>query len=99
MKRSKVLELPDDLLAELVRRAIGNNFSGYRGLATWLSERGYAVSPSSIHRALTPFSRVLSLLQAASLVEHATGGKIRMGEAFSALALADILSIAARRKQ
>lgn len=47
--RSKVDLLPDQVREELERRLIQGGFSGYRDLAEWLSDQGFAISKSSLH--------------------------------------------------
>ena len=50
MKRSKISQLPQDVLDALNARLIGSEFSDYRGLAAWLAEQGYDISRSALHR-------------------------------------------------
>jgi hypothetical protein len=50
MRRSKIGQLPQDVLDALNARLIGSNFSDYDGLAVWLAEQGYDISRSSLHR-------------------------------------------------
>lgn len=49
-QRSKVYDLPPELREELNERLVSTGFQGYSALAEWLSERGYNVSRSSVHR-------------------------------------------------
>jgi hypothetical protein len=48
--RSKVLQLPEAIKAELDRRLVAGGFSDYEALSTWLAEQGFEVGKSSIHR-------------------------------------------------
>lgn len=48
--RSKIFDLPHELREELNQRLVTNGFQGYEQLASWLSERGYDVSRSSVQR-------------------------------------------------
>jgi hypothetical protein len=50
MRRSKISQLPQDVLDALNSRLIGSRFSDYTGLADWLEEQGYDISRSSLHR-------------------------------------------------
>lgn len=49
-RRSKIKDLPQDLLDELNSRLIGAGFSGYEDLAAWLKDRGFDISKSAVHR-------------------------------------------------
>ncbi|MBZ9574405.1 DUF3486 family protein [Modicisalibacter sp. MOD 31.J] len=49
-QRSKVFDLPPEVREELNERLVSTGFQGYSALAEWLSERGYNVSRSSVHR-------------------------------------------------
>jgi hypothetical protein len=48
--RSKVVQLPAEVRAELDARLIAGGFSGYEALAEWLSMAGYSLSKSALHR-------------------------------------------------
>ncbi|MDN3524341.1 DUF3486 family protein [Halomonas sabkhae] len=48
--RNKVYDLPPEIRDELNERLVSTGFQGYSALADWLSERGYNVSRSSVHR-------------------------------------------------
>lgn len=48
--RSKVVQLPAEVRAELDARLIAGGFSGYEALADWLSQAGYSLSKSALHR-------------------------------------------------
>jgi hypothetical protein len=50
MRRSKISQLPQNVLDALNARLIGSGFSDYAGLVAWLSEQGYDISRSSLHR-------------------------------------------------
>ena len=49
-RRSKVDALPAEVREELDSRLIGSGFADYNALAVWLSEQGYDISRSSLHR-------------------------------------------------
>ncbi|NOV29176.1 phage protein Gp27 family protein [Methylomonas sp. ZR1] len=48
--RSAITTLPDDLLNLLNGKLIDSGFSDYAGLSAWLSEQGYQISRSAVHR-------------------------------------------------
>lgn len=48
--RSKVDLLPEDVRQALERRLIAQSFSGYESLESWLEEKGYEITKSSLHR-------------------------------------------------
>jgi hypothetical protein len=48
--RSPLDTLPESVLTELNQRLIANGFSGYVGLAEWLTEQGYQIRKSAVHR-------------------------------------------------
>lgn len=48
--RSKVFDLPPELRDELNVRLVGCGFQDYEGLAAWLTEQGYKISKSALHR-------------------------------------------------
>lgn len=49
-RRSKIINLPPEIKAELDRRLITGGFRDYEGLADWLQEQGYDISRSGVHR-------------------------------------------------
>ncbi|TXF11915.1 DUF3486 family protein [Pelomicrobium methylotrophicum] len=49
-RRSKVDKLPPELKAQLERLLADRSHDGYAALAAWLSEQGYTISKSSLHR-------------------------------------------------
>lgn len=49
-KRSSVELLPQNIRHELERKLSENGFSNYTALAEWLSEQGYEISRSAVHR-------------------------------------------------
>lgn len=49
-RRSKIKDLPQDVLDDLNARLIGGGFSGYDDLAGWLKGRGFDISKSAVHR-------------------------------------------------
>ncbi|WP_438454688.1 DUF3486 family protein [Vreelandella venusta] len=48
--RNKVFDLPQEVREQLNEKLVGSGFQGYEALAGWLSESGYNVSKSSVHR-------------------------------------------------
>jgi len=74
--RPTVLQLPDPVRAELDARLIKSGFAGYVGLAQWLSEQGFEISKSALHRYGQQFEERVSALkiatdQAKAIVESA----------------------------
>jgi phosphohistidine phosphatase SixA len=65
-KRSAVTQLPDDVKEDLNRKLIKNGFADYQGLADWLTEQGFGISKSSIHRYGQEFESRLSAIQVAT---------------------------------
>lgn len=49
-QRSKILDLPDETRAELDAKLITGGFRGYEQLEAWLTDKGFEVGKSSIHR-------------------------------------------------
>lgn len=89
-QRSKVSQLPEDVRNELERRLIDGGFSNYQGLADWLTEQGFEISPSSVHRYGSEFERRLQALDVATrqtkvIVEKLGDDQGAMGEAVTAL--------------
>lgn len=75
-RRSKVTQLPQGIREELERRLIAGGFAGYRELADWLKEHGFAISKSALHEWGQTFEDRLSALkvvteQARAVVEAA----------------------------
>lgn len=73
MKRSTIDLLPTNVRAELEQRLIAQGFSDYRGLSDWLSERGFEISKSAVHRYGKGFKEYVDLVsrvtgQAAAVV-------------------------------
>lgn len=84
--RSKVLQLPDDLRRALEQRLVAGSFSDYEGLAAWLSEQGYQISKSALHRFGSTFEERLGALklaseQARAVVAHSPDDEGAMNEA------------------
>lgn len=48
-RRSKIKDLPKDVLEELDARLIDSGFSNYRALSAWLKGRGYDIGKSAVH--------------------------------------------------
>lgn len=49
-RRPGVVDLPEDLRAELDARLVKNGFSDYSGQAAWLADEGHDISRSALHR-------------------------------------------------
>lgn len=64
--RSKVASLPAEVKAWLDQALAENNFSDYEALSQELTERGYAISKSALHRYGQNFEERLSALKIAS---------------------------------
>ena len=65
-QRSAVTQLPDEVREDLDRRLIKSGFANYQGLADWLTEQGYEISKSSIHRYGKQFEERLSAIKIAT---------------------------------
>lgn len=90
-KPSLISMLPQDIQNELDKKLIGNGFSNYHGLAAWLGQKGYSISPSSIHRYGQDFKSKcenikLLTAQAKALVENVGDDDNAVGESLSILA-------------
>jgi hypothetical protein len=64
--RSQIEQLPDVTRAELDKRLVQSAFGGYEMLSQWLSEQGFAISKSSIHRYGSKFEERLGALKLAT---------------------------------
>lgn len=64
--RPTVLQLPDPVRAELDARLIKSGFAGYVGLAQWLSEQGFEISKSALHRYGQQFEERVQALKIAT---------------------------------
>jgi hypothetical protein len=64
--RSAILDLPEDIKAELDRRLLANSFQDYRGLAAWLAENGCYISKSALHEYGQDFQARLGALKLAT---------------------------------
>ncbi|MFO1404697.1 MAG: phage protein Gp27 family protein [Azonexus sp.] len=49
-RRSKIKDLPGEVVDDLNARLIARGFSGYDELAGWLRDLGYDISKSAVHR-------------------------------------------------
>lgn len=65
-QRSSIMQLPEDIQAELNKRLVKNGFAGYQGLADWLAEKGFQISKSSIHRHGQQFEERLAAIKVAT---------------------------------
>ena len=97
--RSAVTALPEDVRSKLDRELIARQFSGYSDLETWLTEQGFQVSRSSLHRYGSAFERRLNTVkiateQARAIVAASPDEEGAMGEALVRMtqnALFDVL--------
>lgn len=88
--RSKVRQLPDEVRQALEQRLIGNGFSDYQALSDWLTEQGFEISKSSLHRWGTTFEDKCAGLkmatqQARAIVEASPDDEGAMSEALMRL--------------
>lgn len=51
--RSAILQLPDEVRAELDQKLIQRGFAGYVELSEWLKSQGYEISKSAVHNYAT----------------------------------------------
>lgn len=65
-RRSKVDILPLQIKAELERMLADKTHGGYEALAAWLSEQGYEISKSSVHRYDRRLQAVMSRIRAST---------------------------------
>jgi hypothetical protein len=49
MERAKIDRLPKEIRAQLDAKIITQGFSGYVGLAKWLTEQGYEIKKTAVH--------------------------------------------------
>ncbi len=49
-RRSKVYDLPPEIRDELNVKLVANGFQDYEGLEKWLTEKGFEIKKSSLHR-------------------------------------------------
>jgi leucyl aminopeptidase (aminopeptidase T) len=64
--RSAIIQLPAMVKTELDRRLLKNGFSDYEALAAWLSEQGFEIGKSSVHRYGQGLERKLSAIKAST---------------------------------
>ncbi|MGB4948793.1 MAG: DUF3486 family protein [Candidatus Competibacter denitrificans] len=60
---SKVALLPEDLRREFETRLVRGAFSGYEALSDWLTEQGYEISKSVLHKHGQRLKRKLEAIQ------------------------------------
>lgn len=89
-RRSSILDLPDDLKAELDRRLVSAGFAGYEKLEEWLKSQGHPRGKSSIHRYGEQFEeRIRSLKlateQARAIVAESPDEENALGDALARL--------------
>ncbi|MEW5763700.1 MAG: DUF3486 family protein [Acidobacteriota bacterium] len=74
-QRPAVTQLPEEVRRALEARLVQGGFAGYTALAEWLTEQGYEISKSSLHRYGQTLERKLSAIkastQAAQLIAEA----------------------------
>lgn len=88
--RSKVKTLPDAIRDELDRRLVAMGFGGYDDLAAWLTEAGYEISRSAVHRYGQKFEERLAAIklasqQATAIAEAVGDDEGRLGDALTQL--------------
>lgn len=91
MKRSAILDLPENVQQELNARLMAGGFQNYQGLADWLKGQGYNIAKSSVHRYGQSFEERCQALkmataQAQTLNEVAPDDAGVMGDALTRLA-------------
>ncbi|MFC3716817.1 DUF3486 family protein [Luteimonas soli] len=64
--RSKVDQLPEAVRQELEQKLIANGFGGYEALTEWLTEQGFEISKSSVHRWGSDFEERVDALRIAT---------------------------------
>lgn len=82
--RSSVELLPEGIKTELNQRLLDAQFSGYEALAEWLSEQGFTISKSAIHRYGQRFEERCTMLKAST--EQAIAMKQVLGDEEAAVA-------------
>lgn len=65
-RRSKIDGLPPALKAELERLLLDKSHGGYEALAQWLSDQGYTLGKSSLHRYDQRLQRVMGQIRASA---------------------------------
>jgi hypothetical protein len=86
-RRSKIAELPSEVIDDLNSKLIERGFSGYEDLVHWLKDMGYDISKSSLHRhgsalenefseAMADARRTRALARAARESEDGDGGEL-----------------------
>lgn len=65
-QRSAISQLPESVRQVLDHRLIAGGFAGYEGLSEWLTEQGFEISRSSIHRYGQQFEARLAALKVAT---------------------------------
>jgi len=72
---SSISKLPEEARKALDKRLVAQQFSGYVDLSTWLSEQGYEISKSAIHRhgqkVQQRINRIQASTEAAKLIAEA----------------------------
>lgn len=90
-KPSKCDLLPEDIKSQLNQKLVEQAFSGYCDLAQWLTDIGYEISKSSIHRYGKEFQSQLEAIklateQAKAIAEVCEDDANLLGDALSRLA-------------
>jgi len=94
-RRGKIDVLPEDVRRWLERALTESGFSGYEALETMLSERGYAISKSAIHRYGQKIERRFAAIKASTeaariITEGAADDQDARSEAVIALCQTEI---------
>jgi Protein of unknown function (DUF3486) len=98
VQRAKIKKMDLKLRAELDRRLIDGSFSDYRGLAAWLTEKGYKIAPSSLQRYGSAMERKLGALriateQARAVVDASGGADDLVNEGLMRLVQGDLFKV------
>ncbi|HVB81413.1 MAG TPA: phage protein Gp27 family protein [Candidatus Binataceae bacterium] len=100
----KIKRLPPELRAEFERRLVEGRFSDYRGLSRWLSEHGYYISHTSLHRYGNALEHKLNALklateQARAVVDASGGADDTVNEGLMRLVQGDLFRVLVELKE
>ncbi|MCE5212980.1 MAG: DUF3486 family protein [Deltaproteobacteria bacterium] len=79
-QRSKIITLPEDILADLNQRLVAGKFCDYTALAEWLQSQGFDISRSSLHRYGQNFEERLAAITVATEQARAVADAARDDE-------------------
>lgn len=88
--RSSISRLPKEIREAFEKKLIGGGFCDYEGLASWLTEQGFEISRSAVHRYGQEFESKLSAIklateQARAITEAVGDEEGVMGDALTRL--------------